>query len=253
MPNITPIHTLIATLVFLVPLFFVQTSKKERLLISTILSGYSFFLFGWHVHEKALLLVYIPMTLLAFDVSFLIECYGSSQKRDSLDNTKVDRHWFQNIKYLDTFILLSIITPVTQFPLIFTPLEDIVKYFLTISYLILLVCLLRLIYRLPFSQIVSKTNSFFALAIFVLEVYKVHGHQMLFKDSMDFLPLMLTSFICALGVTLSYAQFFSIVFCEGLRIALAKNRCHKLEVTMFFKNKFGVAIQQFLGQNPSKN
>uniref|UniRef100_A0AC34FEC3 Ubiquinone biosynthesis monooxygenase COQ6, mitochondrial n=1 Tax=Panagrolaimus sp. ES5 TaxID=591445 RepID=A0AC34FEC3_9BILA len=202
LPNITPIHTLVATLVFLVPLFFMRCStKRERLLFSTILSGYAFFFFGWHVHEKALLMIYIPMILLAFD----------------------------NLKFLDTFILLSVITPVTQFPLIFTPVENLVKYSLTVSYLVILVCLLRFVYRLPFFQIVSKANLGFTITVTLLEVYKVLVHESLFKNSMQFLPLMLTSLICAVGVTLSYAQFFYIVFCDGIKINLAKSRCHRLE------------------------
>uniref|UniRef100_A0A914ZGL2 Alpha-1,3-glucosyltransferase n=1 Tax=Panagrolaimus superbus TaxID=310955 RepID=A0A914ZGL2_9BILA len=225
LPNITPIHTLVATLVFLVPLFFMRIStKRERLLFSTILSGYAFFFFGWHVHEKALLMIYIPMILLSFD----------------------------NLKFLDTFILLSIITPVTQFPLIFTSVENLVKYSLTLSYLITLICLLRFVYRLPFSQIVNKTNLGFAITVSLLEIYKVLIHELIFKNTMDFLPLMLTSLICAIGVTVSYGQFFYIVFCEGIKINLAKRRCHKLEAKIHAQikeeaqKKFDIKNVQFV-------
>jgi deoxyinosine 3'endonuclease (endonuclease V) len=206
---------LVATLVFLVPLFFIKTSsKRERILLSSILSGFAFFFFGWHVHEKALLMIYLPMILLAFD----------------------------NIKFLDIFLLLSIITPVAQFPLIFTPVEDLVKYSITVSFLVILVCLIRFVYRLPFSQIVSKFNLGFTITVYLLEAYKVFGHELLFKSSLDFLPLMLTSFICAVGVTVSYAQFFYIVFCDGIKITLAKKHCHKIEAKIHaqIKNESGL-------------
>lgn len=69
MANITPPRTLLLIGVFLVPVLFVfMRNVKEKLLVSLILSAYSFYLFGWHVHEKAILMVSIPMTLLVFKV-----------------------------------------------------------------------------------------------------------------------------------------------------------------------------------------
>ena len=57
-----------------------------------ILCGFTSFMFGWHVHEKAILLVIIPMILLA------------------TDSREYARH----------FILISITGHVSLFPLIFT-------------------------------------------------------------------------------------------------------------------------------------
>ncbi|CAG8569802.1 2043_t:CDS:10 [Funneliformis mosseae] len=62
LPQVQANHTFILTLVFqtasLIKLWKYPTYKN--FLGSLILNGYSSFLFGWHVHEKAILLVMIP-------------------------------------------------------------------------------------------------------------------------------------------------------------------------------------------------
>jgi peptidoglycan/LPS O-acetylase OafA/YrhL len=55
----------------IVPLALWRGKKRrmeENLLIMLILSAYGFFLFSWHVHEKASLMMLLPMTLLIFMV-----------------------------------------------------------------------------------------------------------------------------------------------------------------------------------------
>ena len=78
-PNVKPIHTFIITIAFqlvsinlsrlrclldfsqlwLIKLWRVPTYKSFVTALS--LSGWTSFLFGWHVHEKAVLLVLIPL------------------------------------------------------------------------------------------------------------------------------------------------------------------------------------------------
>lgn len=80
LPNIKPIHTFVITILFqsvsdqwillntgspqvqqlfLIKLWFSPTYKS--FLTALTLCGYTSFLFGWHVHEKAVLLVLVPM------------------------------------------------------------------------------------------------------------------------------------------------------------------------------------------------
>lgn len=73
------------------------------------LCGYASFLFGWHVHEKAILLVIIPFSLLALK----------------------DR------RYLGAFRPLAVAGHVSLFPLLFTAAEFPVKVAYTIFWLIL--------------------------------------------------------------------------------------------------------------------
>lgn len=72
------------------------------------LCGYASFLFGWHVHEKAILLVIIPFSLLALK----------------------DR------RYLGAFRPLTIAGHVSLFPLLFTPMEFPIKVVYTILWLV---------------------------------------------------------------------------------------------------------------------
>lgn len=73
------------------------------------LCGYASFLFGWHVHEKAILLVIVPFSLLALK----------------------DR------RYLGAFRPLAVSGHVSLFPLLFTVQEFPVKTVYTIAWLVL--------------------------------------------------------------------------------------------------------------------
>ncbi|KAF9534800.1 glucosyltransferase [Crepidotus variabilis] len=100
-PTVKPIHTFVITIAFqLIWLFKLWRSPTYKSFLTALtLSGWTSFLFGWHVHEKAVLLVLIPLSLLA-----------------------AERH-----AYFRTFILASIAGIFSLFPLIFTPAESIVK------------------------------------------------------------------------------------------------------------------------------
>ncbi len=74
------------------------------------LCGYASFLFGWHVHEKAILLVIIPFSLIALK----------------------DR------RYLGAFRPLAVAGHVSLFPLLFTAMEFPVKVMYTIFWLIVM-------------------------------------------------------------------------------------------------------------------
>lgn len=74
LPEVTPRSTFIITLFFQVialgKLFYKPTF--EVFLGALTLCGYASFYFGWHVHEKAVLLVILPASLLAMrDTRFL--------------------------------------------------------------------------------------------------------------------------------------------------------------------------------------
>lgn len=74
------------------------------------LCGYASFIFGWHVHEKAILLVIIPFSLIALK----------------------DR------RYLGAFRPLAVSGHVSLFPLLFTAQEFPIKTVYTIFWLVAL-------------------------------------------------------------------------------------------------------------------
>ena len=67
---------------------------------SVMLCGFTSFMFGWHVHEKAILLVIIPLILLSMD----------------------------SPRYCKNFVFLSITGHVSLFPLIYTHFGESVTY-----------------------------------------------------------------------------------------------------------------------------
>ncbi|THH02387.1 hypothetical protein EW026_g454 [Hermanssonia centrifuga] len=112
-PNVKPIHTFAVTIafqtIFLVKLWTVPTYKS--FLTALTLCGYASFMFGWHVHEKAILLILVPLSLLAAE----------------------------NNAYFRTFTLASVAGIFSLFPLLFTPAETFVKiaYSLVWAFLVL--------------------------------------------------------------------------------------------------------------------
>ncbi|CAB4069335.1 ALG8 [Lepeophtheirus salmonis] len=68
LPSIPPSVTLIATLIFMMPCLWKlwKNVNHNRFLGAIVLCSWSSFLFGWHVHEKAILLIILPLALLAY-------------------------------------------------------------------------------------------------------------------------------------------------------------------------------------------
>lgn len=109
LPEITPRMTFILTLAAQIPALvkLFQQPSWETFVATLTLCGYASFLFGWHVHEKAILLVIIPFSLLALK----------------------DR------RYLGAFRPLAVSGHVSLFPLLFTAMEFPVKVVYTILWL----------------------------------------------------------------------------------------------------------------------
>ncbi|KAI6191500.1 Alpha-1,3-glucosyltransferase [Aphelenchoides bicaudatus] len=201
--NITPLTTHILVLVSLSPLialFF--TRRSEKFLLASILSSFSFFLFSWHAHEKAIILVFVPFTVLAF----------------------------KELKFIPTYLLLSMCTVVAQMPLIYeVPVENLIKYSLAIFYLAMQFAAFKLLFALPFKTMMPKTNRVFLIIFVALELYKQIVHSVLFKDKADFLPLMATSVLCAIGIHLVFVQLLYEIFGQSVKLSIARRLCLQRE------------------------
>lgn len=46
-----------------------KDAKQNQFLLALTFSAFGFFEFGWHVHEKAILMIFFPMLLLTFQVN----------------------------------------------------------------------------------------------------------------------------------------------------------------------------------------
>lgn len=68
LPSILPITTLILTVLSQLPILYQlwKNPRHNKFMQALILCGYGSFLFGWHVHEKAILMILIPLRYLIF-------------------------------------------------------------------------------------------------------------------------------------------------------------------------------------------
>ncbi|KAI6227232.1 putative dolichyl pyrophosphate Glc1Man9GlcNAc2 alpha-1,3-glucosyltransferase [Aphelenchoides besseyi] len=186
LPNIQPLCTHLLVLIALIPVFVLLLTKtKDKFLKALISSAFAFFFFSWHVHEKALLLVQIPMTVLVM----------------------------KDLRFLTVYITLSLCTVYAQLPLIHAnPTEDLIKYALAVFYTTFQFVGFNAAFGLKTKQPFSTSSRLFTVLLVVVEVYKCCLHRMLFCDTADFLPLMLTSTVCAVGVVSSYLGFLYETF-----------------------------------------
>lgn len=113
LPSIQPVLTMILTLSAIMPamlqLWKKSTTNAVDFLHCLILCGYASFLFGWHVHEKAIMMVTIPMCLLVLE-----------------DH----RHW-------RIFIVISTAAHISLFPLLYKAAESLIKVCLFVLYLMI--------------------------------------------------------------------------------------------------------------------
>ncbi|KAF9469085.1 glucosyltransferase [Collybia nuda] len=218
LPNVKPIHTFIITLgfqvVWLVKLW--QNPTYKSFLTALTLCGYSSFLFGWHVHEKAVLLVLVPLSLLAGE-----------------------RH-----AYFRTYLIASVAGVFSLFPLLFTPGESLLKVvYSTLWITFVYTAMRRQVYEFPkslsyvildtiekvylagFLPLLAFTNFFPALIRWWMSTAvcipssKISCPELASRPTgasltMEFLPLMLTSVYCAVGLVWGFLRLIFIYLHE---------------------------------------
>ncbi|EER42082.1 glucosyltransferase Alg8 [Histoplasma capsulatum var. duboisii H88] len=190
LPEVTKEHTFTLTLLFqllcLAKLWL--QPDWDTFLGAVTLCGYAAFLFGWHVHEKAILLVLIPFSLLALR----------------------DRRFFS------AFRPLAVAGHVSLFPLLFTAAESPLKIVYTVFWLVLVLSAFERLAPAPVRPRVFLLDRFSILYDSVaipLVVYCSFVHGVVFGGGRyEFLPLMFTSSYAALGVVGSWVGFMVVYF-----------------------------------------
>jgi alpha-1,3-glucosyltransferase len=187
LPNVNPQHcfglTLAFQLIALTKLWF--KPDWDTFVGAITLCGYASFLFGWHVHEKAILLVLIPFSLLALK----------------------DR------RYLGAFRPLAVAGHVSLFPLLFTATEFPIKTGYTIFWLILFLCAFDRLAPASSQPRVFLLDRFSLLYIafsIPLIAYCSLFHGVVFGGKYEFMPLMLISSYSAIGVVGSWVGFMVV-------------------------------------------
>ncbi|ESK97530.1 dolichyl glycosyltransferase [Moniliophthora roreri MCA 2997] len=208
-PNIKPIHTFTITLAFqsiiLTKLWMRPTYKS--FVTALTLCGYTSFMFGWHVHEKAVLLVLVPLSLLAAERQ----------------------------AYFRTFILASVAGVFSLFPLLFTPAESVVKVVYSLAWLLFTyVPVSKRVYEFPKSLsyvILDLVEKMYLFGFILLQLFVtlfpvvvsrwdkgtakvtsevLEGPPTSDAQSMEFLPLMVTSVYCAVGLVWAYIRLIYV-------------------------------------------
>lgn len=189
LPDITPRICFLLTLFFqalpLIKLF--SAPSWENFIGALTLCGYASFLFGWHVHEKAILLVIIPFSLIAL--------------RDR--------------RHFGAFRPLAVAGHVSLFPLLFSPAEFPIKTVYTILWLVLF--LMAFDHLAPASNkprffLLDRFSTLYIAICIPLIAYCSLFHQMIFGKSYEFLPLMFTSTYTAVGVVGSWVGYMVVYF-----------------------------------------
>ncbi|KIY46608.1 glycosyltransferase family 57 protein [Fistulina hepatica ATCC 64428] len=194
LPNIKPVHTFVVTVlfqcVFLAKLWLSPTYKS--FVTALTLCGYTSFVFGWHVHEKAVLLVLVPLSLLA-----------------------AERH-----AYFRTYIIASVAGVYSLFPLLFTPTESLIKVLYSVIWLAAVYVLLSSrTYEFPKSMIYVIMDvlekvylaGFVPLHLVVALLPHMKGGS---SGALEFLPFMLTSVYCAVGLVWGFLRLVFIYMHE---------------------------------------
>lgn len=188
LPEITPRMCFALTLLFqaipLLKLFAQSTPSWERFVGAVTLCGYASFLFGWHVHEKAILLVIIPFSLIALK----------------------DR------RHLGAFRPLAVAGHVSLFPLLFTPAEFPLKTVYTVFWLILFLVAFDRLAPAPGRARFDRFSTLYITVSIPLIVYCSLVHGIVFGKRYEFLPLMFTSSYSAIGVVGSWVGFMVVYF-----------------------------------------
>ncbi|BCS19818.1 dolichyl-P-Glc:Glc1Man(9)GlcNAc(2)-PP-dolichol alpha-1,3-glucosyltransferase ALG8 [Aspergillus puulaauensis] len=190
LPEVSKEHTFALTLLFqLLPLIKLWRRPDPDTFIGALtLCGYASFIFGWHVHEKAILLIIIPFSLIALK----------------------DR------RYFSAFRPIAVAGHVSLFPLLFTAAEFPLKTVYTLLWLILFLFAFDRIAPVPERPRIFLVDRFSLLYITIsipLIIYSSLVHQLVFGlERYQFLPLMFTSSYSALGVVGSWVGFMVVYF-----------------------------------------
>ena len=174
LPNVSPAHCATLTLVTLTPALvkLFKHPSPQLFLRSVTAAAFTSFFLGYHVHEKAILVILVPYALLVFS----------------------------NLQSGKDFFFLSFLGTYSLFPLLFEAQEFLVK-----------IVILLMIHSFMFVTL-RKLYPEFKLDLFEkLYLYGLVGHFAvaevivpIFLARLEFLPLLLYSAYCSGGIVYSY-------------------------------------------------
>ncbi|XP_076757137.1 ALG6/ALG8 family glucosyltransferase xit [Xylocopa sonorina] len=188
LPTPTPLVTFLLTFSSIIPALYHLLFKKDcitnpkQFVRCLIICALCSFIFGWHVHEKAILTAIIPLCVLA---------------AINKDDARV-------------FLILSSAGHTALLPLLYpsnlTPLKILLLLvYTTASFLI---------FHRKFKQRILYFHEYvYVINLPILTVYDSILHKLVFGDQLPFLPLALTSIYCAIGILYSWLLYYYTFLC----------------------------------------
>ncbi|XP_072118873.1 dolichyl pyrophosphate Glc1Man9GlcNAc2 alpha-1,3-glucosyltransferase isoform X3 [Mobula birostris] len=191
LPSVSPLATLICTLFSIMPAIFhlwLKPRGPRGFLQCLILCALGSFVFGWHVHEKAILIAILPLSLFAVE----------------------------NRKDAGIYLVLVTTGHFSLFPLLFTGPEMPIKICLMLLFTIYSFSALRALFRKE-GTLLSWPESIYLSGLIPLQliceiIYPLTPWQQRFP----FIPLLLISVYCSLGTTYAWIRLYISVLQETL-------------------------------------
>uniref|UniRef100_UPI0037E79902 dolichyl pyrophosphate Glc1Man9GlcNAc2 alpha-1,3-glucosyltransferase n=1 Tax=Semicossyphus pulcher TaxID=241346 RepID=UPI0037E79902 len=183
LPSVSPSITLVCTLLSILPavLSIWRRPRGARgFLRCLLLCALGSFMFGWHVHEKAILIAILPLSILAVE-----------SREDA-----------------GIFLLLSTTGHYSLFPLIFTPAELPIKAALMLMFVIYSFTALRKLHSGPGSLLHPLESVYLLGLVAVAIACEVIFPLSPWQQKLPFLPLLLTSVYCSVGVCYSFVRLY---------------------------------------------
>lgn len=184
LPDVSPSMCAFCLLMGLVPgLIYAWKATPRTFIYCVVFCSLSSFMLAYHVHEKAIMTAIIPLTM-------------------SLQTVNDKR----------LFVRISALGLVGLFPLLFRPIE---LSFKLLSYSAYIAFAYRLLGNPPLSALDCLGLGTLALAISFLEFL----HPLFLHPRMEFLPLLLLSVSCAVGLIACWLSLRAV-----MRLSVGKGR-----------------------------
>lgn len=188
LPNVKPLTTMILTALGMLPAVIKLWNlprKPLHFLRCLVLCALTSFLFGWHVHEKAILMAIIPLSILS-----VVEV-GDAK----------------------AFVFLCTLGHYSLFPLLYPTSLLGIKVLLLILHSTYIFYSLSSMYPLQICKynlpLLNVLESLYLFGLVPLFVYENFIHYLIgLSERLPFLPLMLTSFYCSLGVIYCWLKYY---------------------------------------------
>ncbi|XP_061431859.1 probable dolichyl pyrophosphate Glc1Man9GlcNAc2 alpha-1,3-glucosyltransferase [Lethenteron reissneri] len=182
LPSVPPGATVACTLLATLPALWALWSRPcgpRHFVRCATLCALAAFLFGWHVHEKAILIAILPLTLLAVE-----------SREDA-----------------ETFLILATTGHLSLFPLIFTLPELPIKIGLMLMYTIFSFSTLRSLVCGARERLLGPCAAGYLAGLATLALLvEVAFPLSPWRSALPFLPLLATSCYCAVGVALAWLR-----------------------------------------------